>query len=227
MKTVLPMGAREKALLGAMPFMKPLTGEACHDLIESATSIRCEARDIIFRQHEPSDYFYCVLSGFVRLYRRNKDGREADIRICGPGDTFAECVLYTADGSYRYNAQATETSLLGRFETRAVRLLAERNCEIDKAMVGVVASHLLDSIDCLANDRLQTAPQRVANYLLDACNGSENAQLRLPFPKSLLAGKLGLAPEALSRAFSTLRNSGVTVHGRLIEIRDPEALKNV
>lgn len=226
MMTVLPMGAREKALLSAMPFIRPLPGEACHDLVESATGVRCETRDIIFRQHEPSDYFYCVLSGFVRLYRRNRDGREADIRICGPGDTFAECVLYT-DGNYRYNAQATETTLLGRFETRAVRLLAERNFEIDKAMVAVVASHLLDSIDCLANDRLQTAPQRVANYLLNACNGSETAQLRLPFPKSLLAGKLGLAPEALSRAFSTLRDSGVTVHGRLIEIRDPEALKNV
>ncbi len=227
MSSLLPMGEREKSLLRTMPFISSLIGEASDQLVESASAVHCEARDIIFRQNEPSEFFYCVLSGYVRLYRLNRDGREADIRLCGPGDTFAECVLY-AEGGYRYNAQATDTTLLCRFETHSVRRLAERYCAIDRAMVSVISSHFLDSIDCIANDRLQTAPQRVANYLLNACAGSgEAAQLRLPFPKSLLAGKLGLAPEALSRAFSTLRSSGVTVHGRLIEIKDPEALRNV
>lgn len=84
--------------------------------------MHCEARDIIFRQNEPSEFFYCVLSGYVRLYRLNKDGREADIRLCGPGDTFAECVLY-AEGGYRYNAQATDTTLLCRFETHPCGVL--------------------------------------------------------------------------------------------------------
>ncbi len=227
MSSLLPMGEREKSLLRTMPFISSLIGEASDQMVESASGVHCEARDIIFRQNEPSDFFYCVLSGYVRLYRLNRDGREADIRLCGPEDTFAECVLY-AEGGYRYNAQATDTTLLCRFETRSVRRLAERYGAIDKAMVGVISGHFLESMDCIANDRLQTAPQRVANYLLNACEGSvETAQFRLPFPKSLLAGKLGLAPEALSRAFSTLRDSGVTVHGRLIEISNPEALRNV
>jgi len=227
MSRMLSMSMREKALLKTMPFIGSLSGEARNKMLDIAAGIHYEPRNVIFREHEPAEFFYCVLRGYVRLYRPNKDGKEADIRLCGPGDTFAECFLY-ADGGYRYNAQATETTFLARFETRTVRCLAERYSEINKAMVGVIATHLLDSIECLANDRLRTAPQRVANYLLTACaDNGQTASLRLPFAKSLLAGKLGLAPEALSRAFSTLRGAGVTVHGRLIEIQDPEALRSI
>ena len=45
--------------------------------------------------------------------------------------------------------------------------------------------------------------------------------------KTTLAGKLGLAPEALSRAFSSLRRAGVTVRGRVIQISDVSALKQI
>lgn len=77
-------------------------------------------------------------------------------------------------------------------------------------------------------DRMQTAPQRVANYLLTHCieNGA-TASLRLPFPKNLLARKLGLAPEALSRAFSALKTKGVTVRGRAIAVRDVKVLRQI
>jgi CRP-like cAMP-binding protein len=75
---------------------------------------------------------------------------------------------------------------------------------------------------------MQTAPQRDAHYLLTHCvEEGSIACLRLPFQKSLLARKLGLAPEALSRAFSTLRQAGVTVRGRAIAIRDVNALRAV
>lgn len=227
MQRSLPMSEGDKALLREVPFISLLTVEVRQKMLDMATSIHYEPRDIIFREREPSDFFFCVLNGYVRLYRLAKDGKEADIRLCGPGETFAACFLY-AEGGYRYNAEATATTVVVRFETSKVRALAERYSEIDKALVGLIAAQLLDSIDCLANDRLRTAPQRVANYLLGACAGDgQAASIRLPFSKSLLAGKLGLAPEALSRAFSTLRGSGVTVHGRLIEIEDPEALRSL
>jgi CRP-like cAMP-binding protein len=83
-------------------------------------------------------------------------------------------------------------------------------------------------MDCVANDRLQTAPQRVANYLITSGpHGATSYSMRLPFQKSLLAGKLGLAPEALSRAFSTLRDAGVTVRGRVVQVNDISALRQI
>lgn len=204
-----------------------LTGLARRRLLDLAVVIHYEAQDNIFREGERADFFYCVLSGYVRLYHPDKSGRQADIRLCGPGDSFAECLLYSGD-NHRYDAEVAETAMLARFDMEDVRLLARTYPEIDRALLKSISDRLLDSMDLLAKDRLYTAPQRVANYLLTACGEEcESASLRLPFRKSLLAGKLGLAPEALSRAFSFLRQAGVSVRGRTIEIGNMEALRRL
>jgi CRP-like cAMP-binding protein len=79
-----------------------------------------------------------------------------------------------------------------------------------------------------SSDRINTAPQRVALYLLQTWReqGATDSAFKLPFQKSLLAGKLGLAPEALSRAFAMLQRAGVTIRGRMVHISDAEALEN-
>lgn len=223
----LKLNTRDRNILLKTPFLANLGNETLVRMLEIATVSGFEGRDILFREGQVADYFYCVLSGYVRLYRLNKDGREADIRICGPGDTFAECLLYKGD-TYRYNAQAAEPITVARFELQKVREMAERETDVARAVIECLSTHLMSTMDCVANDRLQTAPQRVAQYLLDQCDSTEcSALVRLPFQKSLLAGKLGLAPEALSRAFSSLRRAGVTVRGRVIQISDVSALRQI
>lgn len=224
---ILKLNTRDKNTLLKTPFMASLGAGAQARMLEIATVMNYEARDILFREGEAAESFYCVLNGYVRLFRLNKDGREADIRICGPGDTFAECLLAMGD-NYLYNSQAAETITVARFELQKVRALAEQEKDVAKAIIQCLSNHLRHTMDCIANDRLQTAPQRVAHYLLDNCpQDGSSASIRLPFQKSLLAGKLGLAPEALSRAFSSLRRAGVTVRGRIIQISDISALKQI
>jgi CRP-like cAMP-binding protein len=223
----LKLGARDRNTLIKTPFMASLGPTSLSRMLEIVTVNSHEARDVVFQEGHGAEYFYCVLSGYTRLYRMGRDGREADIRICGPGDTFGECLLYI-DDFYRYNAQAAENITVARFELQKVRVLAEQEKDVAKTIMQILANHLLDTMTCVANDRLHTAPQRVANFLLDQCREQESSvSLRLPFQKSLLAGKLGLAPEALSRAFSALKHSGVTVRGRMIQIDDVSALKQI
>jgi CRP-like cAMP-binding protein len=224
---MLRLNARDKNILLRTSFLASLGPTALASMLEIVNVTNFEARDVLFREGEPAESFYCVLSGYIRLYRLNKDGREADIRICGPGDIFAECLLPAGD-RYLYNAQAADTATVGRLDLQRVRNLAEQEKDVAKAIIRSLSDHLRSTMDCIANDRLQTAPQRVAHYLLTSCEEDGGpVSIRLPFQKSLLAGKLGLAPEALSRAFSTLRRAGVTVRGRTIQISDVTALKQI
>lgn len=227
MNKSLKVNSRDKALLVRTPFMTSLGGDSLVKMLNAATIASVPARHVVFREGEAADYFYCVLSGYVRLYRLNREGREADIRICGPGDTFAECLIF-GDDTYPFNVQTAENATLARFDIRAVRALAEQAPDVAKAIMGCLSQHLLTTMECVANDRLHTAQQRVAEYLLKHCPVDGGAtSLRLPFQKSLLAGMLGLAPEALSRAFSSLRRVGVTVRGRIVQIGDVNALRDV
>ena len=227
MNKSLKVNSRDKALLVRTPFMSALSNEALLKMLNAATISSLPARHVVFREGTPADHFYCVLGGYVRLYRLNREGREADIRVCGPGDTFAECQIF-GDDTYRFNAQTAENTTFARFDTRTVRTLAEQEPDIAKAIMACLSQHLLTTMDCVASDRLHTAQQRVAEYLLKNCPVSGGpASLRLPFQKNLLAGMLGLAPEALSRAFSSLRRIGVTVRGRVVQIGDVRALRDI
>jgi CRP-like cAMP-binding protein len=187
-----------------------------------------EARDVLFREGTAADCFYVVLSGYVRLYRIGSDGKEADTGVFGPGDVFGQCAMFLND-RHTFNAQAAEPVTLARFDFGRVRQIMREEPEFALALMNIMARHLNDARANVANDRLRTAPQRVANYLLELANanGDGAPTFRLPFQKSLLAGKLGLAPEALSRAFSQLRNSGVSIRGRVIHISDAEALRKI
>ncbi|MFB9947742.1 Crp/Fnr family transcriptional regulator [Rhizobium puerariae] len=227
MNSNLKLTSRDRAVLMKTPFLAGLGGNSLVRMFTNMTVVSLPTRKTIFREGEQADAFYCVLSGYVRLYRLNREGREADVRICAPGDTFAECLLYGGT-KYRYHAQTAEATTLARFDIQEVRDLAEQETDIAKAIMTSLSRHLLSTMECIANDRLHTAPQRVANYILARCpvDGGP-ASIRLPFQKSLLAGMLGLAPEALSRAFSSLRKIGVTVRGRVIQVGDVNALRNI
>ena len=227
MNKTIRLNNKDRNNLLRVPFIGAGDDAASAKLMEAAAIIHCSARQILFREGDPPEYLYCVLSGYCRLYRMSRDGREADIRICGPGDTFNDSLIYGSDRC-PHNAQVAENAVIARFELSRLRQLIDEEPGVAKAVMRSLSNGLLSAMECIANDRLQTAPQRVAHYLITNCpHDATSYSLRLPFQKSLLAGKLGLAPEALSRAFSALRSSGVIVRGRIIQVNDLAALKQI
>ena len=227
MNRLMKPGARERETLLNSGLLSALGVESVAAMMEIAAIGNLPARQMLFREGEPADMLHCVLSGYVRVYKLDPDGREADVELYGPGDLIGASVVL--DGSrYRATAQAAEPSLIARFDLKRVRDIANRRPDLAMAIAVSLSGQLSRAFASLADDRLHTAPQRVAHYLLAHCPvDCKTASFRLPYQKSLLAGKLGLAPEALSRAFSMLRNHGVSVRGRLVHIGDPEALRRI
>lgn len=229
MNKMLKMNHRDREILLSTPLMSGLNPTLARRVLESAAVFGGEAKDVLFREGADAENFYVVLSGYVRLFRLSREGKEADIGVYGPGETFGECAMFLGC-KYAFNAQAAEPVTLARFDVAKIRQIMAEEPEFSMALMGVMAHHLQDARENVANDRLHTAPQRVANYLLDMLqhSGAGNSNsFRLPFQKSLLAGKLGLAPEALSRAFSMLKTSGVSIRGRMVQITDAEALRRI
>jgi len=218
---------RDEALLIRSDLLSSMSETSARSVIDAASLLTLPARHMLFTEAGAAEYLYYVLSGHVRLFRTSRDGREADIRICSTGETFNDCMIFEM-GNHRYSAQTTECCLLARLELSRIRAMLEADPTVARAMIETLSKNNLKVMDCVANDRLQTAPQRVAHYLVTQAPTENGAySLRLPFQKSVLAGKLGLAPEALSRAFSTLKSRGVSVRGRIIHVDDPAALNRL
>jgi len=226
---ILNMNHHDRLLLQNTELLAGLNPQLVGRVLSSTTIVGAETREDLFREGEKADSFYVVLSGYVRLFRRSKDDREADIGIFGPGEAFGECMMFHS-GNLAFSAQSAGPATFARFSLDKMRLIVQDEPEFAVAILRIMARHLIDARENVAEDRLHTAPQRVANYLLKLAlaNGvGQPVAFRLPFQKSLLAGKLGLAPEALSRALSALKKAGIRMRGRMIEVTDIDALKNV
>ncbi|MBX4869885.1 Crp/Fnr family transcriptional regulator (plasmid) [Rhizobium bangladeshense] len=179
----------------------------------------------IIAEGQPASFVYCVMSGFVRLSKSESAGREADIYVCECGDTFGEYLL-SGGGSYAYSAWSADGAEVAVFELSDLRTLADRHPIIHRNIMRIMTRHLLGAMDCIAGDRLHTAAQRVANYLVSRCPASASqVTFRLPYRKRILAGKLGLAPEALSRAFAALVPAGVEVRGKVVLVDSVDLLR--
>jgi hypothetical protein len=50
--------------------------------------------------------------------------------------------------------------------------------------------------------------------------------VRLPYDKTLVAARLGMKPESLSRALAKLKSFGVVTKGNKVELTDIERLRN-
>lgn len=223
----MKLNARDREVALKSALLADLEPRLQRRVLEAASVVACRAREVIIPFETVPRHFFIVLSGHIRLYKMDGKGREADVAVYGPGDIFGECALFL-DGCYPFQVQAAEAVTLAAFDIPAVSAMLKEEPSLMLAISRVMAYQSMDARLNVANDRLNTAPQRVAKYLLELwrAQGGSGNPFRLPFQKSLLAGKLGLAPEALSRAFAMLKKTGVSIRGRMVHITDAEALEN-
>ncbi|MCA2412122.1 Crp/Fnr family transcriptional regulator [Rhizobium leguminosarum] len=185
------------------------------------------ADEKIVAEGQQASFVYCVMNGFVRLSKSESAGREADICVCEPGDTFGEYLL-AGGGSYAYSARSADGAEVALFALAELQAFADQHPVVHRNVMRIMGRHLLGAMDCVAGDRLLTAAQRVANYLMSRCPASaatSRVTFRLPYRKRILAGKLGLAPEALSRAFAALAPAGVEVRGKVVLVDSVDLLR--
>lgn len=194
--------------------------------IAAASSIEARrAGAPIFEQGALAKAFFIVADGWVKLIRARPDGRQALLTTFARGETFAEAVAMVG-GRYPARAVAATSVTLVRVEADALRREIRDTPEIGFAMFAATAQHLNQLVRQIEQLKLQSGDERVAEFLLGLADGETGeAEFTLPLDKRLIAEKLGLAQETLSRAFARLRAFGVEVEGANVRIRDVAGLQ--
>lgn len=226
------LNAIEREALFACPLLAALPEEDRGAILERLRRVEAAKGARLFSEGDPAAAFYVVLSGWTRLFRAEPGGAEADVGLFGPGQSFGEAAMFLG-GRFPASAQVVEPGTLARMDLGEMRALLDHRPRLAMALLGSLSLHLHGLVGRLAAMRLFTAERRVASYLLaraqeGAQEGAQTpARVSLPYDKAVLAGALGMAPEALSRAFAALRARGVEVRGREISVADPDALRRM
>lgn len=182
----------------------------------------------LFRAGEPATHFYYVRYGQIKLARNSADGGEKVISVVQPGSTFAEAALFMGAPGYPVSAEAIDDSVVLAFPGEIVKQLLSASTDACFRVMAVMSSRLRDLVMQIDELTLHSATHRLASYLLSELpeGDSQIRDIRLRTPKLVIASRLSIQPETLSRILGQLRARGlVNSEGANIVVHDVEGLR--
>jgi CRP-like cAMP-binding protein len=183
-----------------------------------------EKGSLLFQQGEPATSFFVVLDGWVKLFRITPDGNEAVVGVFRRGETFAEAAIFLG-GRYPVSAEVVTNARLLSVDGETLRRRIREQPDLALSMLASSSYHLKALVEQIEQIKLLSAPQRLADFLVRLCPVREGGcTIELPYEKALIANRLGMKPESLSRSLAKLRPLGVSVDREQVSIVDVKLL---
>jgi len=212
------------ALLSHQPLFRNLDADQLALMTAVSEQVNVEKHKFVFHRGDPANGLYVVAVGHIKLAVPAANGQEKVIEFFGPGAAFGEAFMFL-DKPYMVEAQALEDSLLIWIDKQDIYAAIDRDPSFARRMLAGLSMRLHTLVQDIETINLQNATQRIVAYLLN--QPREAGEMRFPFNKSLIASKLGLTPETLSRLLHQLNEAGlIEVDGKRVQIVDVEALEN-
>jgi CRP-like cAMP-binding protein len=207
-------------IITRIPVFRGLKPETVEHIVTPATAIMLGPHQSLFRQGDPATAFFIVIDGWVKLFRITLSGDEAVIHILTKGDSFAEAVAFTGI-RFPASAEAVSNARVVRIPADHVVRCIRASPDIALAMIASTSQHLHHLVQQVEQLKAQSGVQRVAEFLVSLASVDHGpCDILLPYDKVLIAARLGLKPESLSRAFAKLKSLGVAVHASHVAIND-------
>lgn len=196
-------------------------------ILDSAHIRRAGIGETIFLQGEAARAVYIVAEGWVKLYRMAPSGTEAVLSVLTRGRSFGEAVALR-DLPYPVSAEAITDVTLVRIDAAQLRQQMLDDPQLAVSMLAATYVHLQSLVSQVEQLKARSGVQRVAEFLVNLakCDSGE-CTVVLPYNKALIAGRLGMKPESLSRAFARLRDHGVRIEASVAHIDDLTALRDL
>jgi len=219
--------AGDLQIITRVAVFRGLKSETVEHIIAPAAAVMLRPHELVMRQDEPATAFFIVIDGWVKLYRSTPSGDETVIEIMTKGDSFAEAVAFTGN-RYIATAEAVSEARVGRIPADHLIRCIHDSPDIALAMIASISQHMHYLVQEVEHLKGHSGVQRVAEFLA-SLSAAEHGRctLALPYDKVLIAGRLGLTPESLSRAFARLRTIGVVVESSHVIVNDVARLRQL
>ena len=215
------------ALLSATEPYNGLSEAALAELAASACRVHVQAGECLIRTGDAARGLYLVESGALKLALPSMNGNEKVLELLIAGRSFGHAELF-AGGVFNYYVEAlTETWLL-LLPARSIMTLVDRDTEFAYTMLMCLGRQFHSLVRDVRLLSTSSAQQRLLLFLVNriADVPSGEASVDLLVKKSVLASRLGVTPETLSRSLASLVEDGlVSVRGRCLRVLDVEALR--
>jgi CRP/FNR family transcriptional regulator, nitrogen fixation regulation protein len=195
--------------------------------LEGIGARRSFARDQeIYAEGDPSDSWYKMVLGTVRISKLLADGRRYIAEFCFSGECFG---LDTAS-ERGFSAEAVGEVVVMRYSRSATERLINENAQLARSLCDMTLRDLAHAQTHMMLLGRMTAPERVANFLLDMFERRDATRaLDLPMCRTDIADYLGLTIETVCRVMSAFKRDGTIgiPTPQRIELHDRAALASI
>lgn len=189
--------------------------------------LRLDENQRLFDAGQPAERFFLVASGKIKLYRVSLDGNEKVVEIAGPGQTFAEAVMFMQRHDYPVSTSALTPSEVCSFDNRVFLDLLRGSTRLCFSLLGDLSMRLHARLNEIEHLTLQNASFRVVHYLGEQIAQAPDGRhvIDLSTPKNVIASRVSIKPETFSRILRALADEGIIrIDGKHIEVLDLKRL---
>jgi CRP/FNR family transcriptional activator FtrB len=211
-------------LVRATPLFAAISDANFRALRDAAMVNRFPKNTSLGKEGERPRVLHVLVEGAVELFAGH-NGQSATIEVEEPVTAIHLPTIISnavAIKSVRTVSSARTLSI----PTEVVREAFRRDAGFSRAVAEELADSYRDVMRLLMNEKLRTSVERLAAWIVQSCTTLGNkGRVELKFNKRILASRLGMAPENLSRNLAYLERYGVHNSGRDIQVDDLQRLE--
>lgn len=214
-------GGVAAGVLANLPMFRRTPRAQLAQLARQARVQHARRGELVARAGERPSGLMAVGYGLVKLSLKGASGKV--LRLVGPGETFGEVVLFL-DEPLPVDATALSDTMLVVLPAAPLLGLIDRDPAFSRALLASVCQRMHALIVDFEAATLHGARERLAAYL-DALAEPGSTVAQLPAAKTVVAARLGVAKETLSRLLHQFAEEGlIAVQRRSITLLDRERL---
>jgi CRP/FNR family cyclic AMP-dependent transcriptional regulator len=171
---------------------------------------------IIIHAGDLSDSLYVILSGRVKVFISDENGKEFMLSTISPGDYFGEVAL---DGGPRTASIMTQDACRFFVIPKAeVKALIEHHPDFARDLIGRLISKIRNLADSVHNLALLSVYCRLLKFIEEQATRREDGRLATErVTQQEIAARIGASREMVSRIITDLTNCGyISVENRRI-----------
>ena len=201
-----------------------------NQIIEGTSVITLRNGETLFRQSEPATDFFYVAKGKIKISLLSVDGAEKVVDIINEGSTFAEAIILRGAKGYPVNSEAINDSIVLKINAKRYITVLSKSTEACFKIITNLSTRthwLMNEMERLS---LHNASYRLISYLLDNISDDcdECTEITLTIPKHVIASRLSITPETLSRTLKSLSEKElIEIYEKHIVINDPKELREM
>lgn len=191
-------------------------GDVMKALVENRSTNTYKKKQVIYKEGNHPIQLYYVLSGKIKTFKSNDDGKELVTDLYSKGDFLGHIALLQG-GVYKETAEAIDDCEIAIIPKKEFEDLLSNSKEVAQKFINLLAKNIADKEHHLLNLAYNSLRKKVADALVVLKNKyqtPDNENFRIDISRENLANIAGTATESLIRTLSDFKNE------KLIEIKD-------